>query len=123
MNRYRATPGRLHGDAGSATVWVLATGLVVVLAAAALAAVGSATVARHRAQAAADLTALAAAQRAVEGETAACTRAAEVSALNGARLVACRLDGLDMIVTVDVVPAGGAAWGAARASARAGPVE
>ncbi len=110
-------------DTGSATVWVLAVGLVFVLAAATIALGAAATVARHRAQAAADLAALAAAMRAWDGQAAACDRAAEVSARNGARLVACALDGFDALVTVEVAPAGGAGWADARASARAGPVE
>jgi secretion/DNA translocation related TadE-like protein len=104
-------------------VWVLAVGLVVIVAAQAFVAIGSATVARHRAQAAADLAALAAAMKVLEGESVACARAAEVSAHNGASLVACRLDGFDVIVTVEVAATGSALWGAARRSARAGPVE
>jgi secretion/DNA translocation related TadE-like protein len=115
--------GRAHSDGGSATIWVLAAGLVVVLVAATLAMVGSATVARHRAQVAADLAALAAALRAWDGQSVACDRAADLSARNGASLVACRLEGLDAIVTVEVRAGGAARWGAARASARAGPVE
>jgi secretion/DNA translocation related TadE-like protein len=93
-----------------------------VVVAVTLALVAAATVARHRAQAAADLAALAAALRAWDGETAACARAAEMTARNGARLVACGLDGFDAVVTVEV-PAGVSRWGLARASARAGPVE
>jgi secretion/DNA translocation related TadE-like protein len=107
-------------ERGSASVWVLAIGLVAIMVAQALAVIGSATVARHRAQAAADLAALAAALRVLEGESVACARAAEVSARNGASLVACRLDGFDVVVTVEV--AGPAVWGAAQRSARAGPV-
>ena len=42
-------------DRGSATVWVLVTGLVFVIVAGAVALVGSATAARHRARSAADL--------------------------------------------------------------------
>jgi secretion/DNA translocation related TadE-like protein len=84
--------------------------------------VGSATVARQRARSAADLAALGAALRAWDGEEAACAWAAELSARNGARLVDCHLDGLDAIVTVEVVPAGLPGGGRAHASARAGPV-
>lgn len=113
---------RSQGDGGSATIWTLAVGLVFVVAAMALALIASATVARHRAQAAADLAALAAALRALDGPIDACARAAQISASNGASLVACRLDGFDAIVTVEVA-VGGAGWGAAQASARAGPVE
>jgi secretion/DNA translocation related TadE-like protein len=111
-----------RADDGSATVWVLVTGLVFVLVAAAVALVGSATVARHRARSAADLTALGAALRAWDGEVEACAWAAELSARNGARLVECHLDGFDAVVTVEVAPAGVPGIGAARASARAGPV-
>jgi secretion/DNA translocation related TadE-like protein len=112
-----------NDDHGSVTVWLLAVGLVIVLVAAGLAMVGGAVVARHRAQAAADLAALAGAIRAWDGEATACDRAADVSARNGAALLACQLDELDVVVTVEVVPDLLASHGAARASARAGPTE
>ncbi len=85
------------------------------------AAVGSATVARHRAQAAADLGALAGAIRAGEGAPNACARAAEIVTANGGRLVACSLDGLDLTVSADVIvsPVRGITR-TAHASARAG---
>jgi len=109
-------------DLGAATVWVLAAGLLTVLVALASSAAGAAMVARHRAQAAADLGALAGAGRAMEGEDAACLRARGIVAANSARLVACRLDGFDLTVTTEVSPAGVAGLaGTARASARAGP--
>lgn len=110
-------------DGGSATIWALATGLVFVLVAATLSLAAAATVARHRAQAAADLAALGAAMLAWDGPAAACARAGDLSARNGASLVACRLEGLDAIVTVEVAAVGAARWGDAQASARAGPVE
>ena len=114
-----------HGrsDEGSATVWSLAIGLALVSAAVAIAMAGAGTLARHKAQAAADLAALAGALRTFEGEQAACQRAAEISARNGARLVSCQLDGLDVVVAVEVAPARLAGIGVARAAARAGPVE
>jgi secretion/DNA translocation related TadE-like protein len=103
-------------------VWTLAVGLVTVVIAMAVAAAGAVIVARHRAQAAADLAALAGAARAVEGETAACARAGEIAAANGARLRSCRLTGWDLTVSTEVSPAQVAAVaGAATASARAGP--
>ncbi|MBX6750926.1 MAG: flp pilus-assembly TadE/G-like family protein [Micromonosporaceae bacterium] len=124
MEPYLSKPrGLSRGDRGAASVWVLAVGLAVIVVAQALVVIGSATVARHRAQAAADLAALAAAMKVLDGESAACARAAEVSARNGASLVACRLDGFDVIVTVEVAVTGTPPWGAARRSARAGPVE
>ncbi len=104
----------MNRDRGSASLWLLGVGLAVVLLGAVAATVASAVVARHRAQAAADLGALAGAARAAQGEAAACARAAELVRANRARLVGCRLDGLDLVVTAEVGPA--------RASARAGPV-
>jgi secretion/DNA translocation related TadE-like protein len=101
-------------DRGSASLWLLGVGLAVVLVAVAAAMIASAVVARHRAQAAADLGALAGAARVADGEATACDRAAELVRANGAHLVGCRVDGLDVVVTVEV--------GRARASARAGPV-
>jgi secretion/DNA translocation related TadE-like protein len=110
-------------DRGSATIWILAAGLLTVFVAVAVAAVGAATVARHRAQAAADLAALGGAALAVAGEPAACARATALAADNGGRILSCRLDGWDLIVSVEVMPAGIAALaGTARASAKAGPV-
>jgi secretion/DNA translocation related TadE-like protein len=98
---------------------VLGIGLAVVVLGVALAAVGSALVARQRAQAAADLGALAGATLVIQGEAAACGRAGELVGANGGRLGACRADGLDLVVTAEVEVAG---VGTARASARAGPV-
>jgi secretion/DNA translocation related TadE-like protein len=96
----------------------LAVGLVLVLFAGALASVGAAVNARHRARTAADLAALAGAARALEGASVACGRASEYAAANGAGVRACRLDGFDLIVTVAV----STRFGPAVASARAGPV-
>ena len=71
---------RFAGDRGSATVWTVA--LSGVLATLGMAAVlgGAAVVARHRATAAADLAALAAAGRAVTGSTDACAMGSGVAA-------------------------------------------
>ncbi|WP_343061746.1 Rv3654c family TadE-like protein [Mycobacterium vicinigordonae] len=80
---------------------------------------GSVVVARHRAQAAADLAALAAAAQLPQGVSAACVRATTVARQMRVADVECRLDGLDMIVTVEVPIV---RIGSARASARAGPV-
>jgi secretion/DNA translocation related TadE-like protein len=118
VDRWRACGHR--GQHGSATVWVLAAGLLVMAAATPAALAGAATAARHRAQAAADFAALAAAVTALEGPDAACRRADAIATANGAELVACRLLGFDAIVTVAVPPHGGLA-GVAQASARAGP--
>jgi secretion/DNA translocation related TadE-like protein len=110
------------GERGSASLWVLGVGLAVLLFAGAVAAAGSVLVARHRAQAAADLGALAGAVRASEGPDAACAQARQIIEANGASLVECQVDGLDVVVGVEVAPAGvGRAIGPARARARAGP--
>ena len=80
---------------------------------------GSVVVARHRAQAAADLAALAAAARLPSGVAAACARATAVAhemQIDDAR---CGVDGLDVVVTAQVAVAFA---GVARAAARAGPV-
>jgi secretion/DNA translocation related TadE-like protein len=111
------------GQRGSATVWVLA--LSGVLAAVGLAAVlvGAAVVARHRATAAADLSALAAAGRAVAGGDA-CGTAAEIAGANAADLMACGV-GEGSVVDVEVsvtVRLGRLGVFSATAAARAGPV-
>jgi secretion/DNA translocation related TadE-like protein len=84
--------------------------------------VGSAVIARHRAQSAADLAALAAAGRLAEGQSAACGWAVSVADQMNARVTACAVEALDVTVTVDVDAALGR-WGlgTARAAARAGP--
>ncbi|MPZ25807.1 MAG: helicase [Micromonosporaceae bacterium] len=114
---------RPTADRGSASVWVLAAGLVLLAAGLAGSMVGAAHVAQHRAQAAADLAALAGAARAVAGHPAACARAGVIAVANGAGLTHCALDGFDLTVTVEVVPPAGAGLHrTARATARAGPV-
>jgi secretion/DNA translocation related TadE-like protein len=112
-----------RSDRGAASVWVLAVALCVVVVALALAAAGTVRVARHQARTAADLGALAGAVRAVEGEGPACGRAAEFVAANGGRLVGCRLEGLDVVVSVEVpvTPVPGTSRVAAAAS-RVGPI-
>ncbi len=80
--------------------------------------VGSAVVARHRAQAAADLAALAGAARLPAGAAAACARATAVAREMRVDDARCEVDALDVVVAVRVAVAFG---GAARAAARAGP--
>lgn len=86
--------------------------------------VGAAVVARHRAQAAADLAALAAAAAIVDGQADACARAAELARAMRTEAVACSVDGLDVIVTVEA-PTDVSVFrmGPAQAVARAGPGE
>jgi secretion/DNA translocation related TadE-like protein len=86
--------------------------------------VGSAVIARHRAQAAADLAALAAAQRLADGRGAACSRASALAQAMRATVAQCVVEELDVVVTVETsVPLGRIPLGPARAAARAGPTE
>ncbi len=80
---------------------------------------GSAVVARHRAQAAADLAALAAAARLPSGAQAACARATVVAREMRVDDARCEVDDLDVVVTVRVMVVFACA---ASAAARAGPV-
>lgn len=115
--------GRPGPDLGSGTVWLLAVGLVLWAAALAGVALGAAQVARHTAQSAADLGALAGAARAIDGPAAACARAAEIVAANGAQMRDCRLAGLDLLVVAEAAPAPVQWTGrVATATARAGPL-
>ena len=110
-------------DQGSATILVLGICLIAMVLATAVAATGSAIVARHRAQAAADLGALAAADVLVgRASGAPCAAAARVASAQGATLTECELSGTDVLVRASVEPRGPvAALGVAVAAARAGP--
>jgi secretion/DNA translocation related TadE-like protein len=86
--------------------------------------VGSAVIARHRAQAAADLAALGAAVHLADGTGEACSHAAALAHAMRTVLTQCAVEDLDVIVDVDAsVAFGRMGVGPARASARAGPVE
>jgi secretion/DNA translocation related TadE-like protein len=105
-------------------VAVAVAGFVLVLLSLAVlvAGLGAVAVARHRAAAAGDLAALAAARHALEGTMAACGAATRVAEAQGAVVEVCRLEGAEALVEVAVRPAGRiGALGAARAWARAGP--
>jgi secretion/DNA translocation related TadE-like protein len=81
---------------------------------------GTAVVARHQAEGAADLGALAAAATVADGERVACAEARWVVVQMGGVLVSCRLSGWDALVEVAV---SFAPFGSAAGRARAGPVE
>jgi secretion/DNA translocation related TadE-like protein len=105
-------------EGGAATVLVVAMVGVLMFVMVGLAAAGGLVTAQRRAQAAADLAALAGAS----GTADACATAQEVAAANASRLDACRVDGED--VTVEVSVAGPRVpWRDVRVSAeaRAGP--
>lgn len=109
-------------DRGSATVWAAGAVFALVALAALGIHLGAAAVARHRAEAAADLSALAAAVQASSGADSACQRAAQVATRNGATLRSCALQDWDALVEVTVRPPGPiAALGQATGRARAGP--
>lgn len=110
-------------DGGFAAPVVLGLAMVLCVVGAALAAAGTVTATRHRAEALADLGALAAAAHAAEGEPAACRAARRLLEQQGSVLVACRLVGLDAVVTAGVAPPGrlaslGTLHGVARAGRR-----
>jgi secretion/DNA translocation related TadE-like protein len=112
----------MRDERGAATVLALGATAVLVAAATAVMVVTAAVTARHRAGAAADLAALAAAVDAVHGPTVACRSASQVATADGGRLTACRLTGPVADVTV-AVPLRGflSRWHAAVGRARAGP--
>ena len=114
------TARRARGDQGVASVLVLAA--VLALLGAGSASLAAVAVARQRAASAADLSALAAAEGVLEGQSAACARARRVAALVGAELVTCLIAGDTVDLVVEVRPAGRLGrLGTASARARAGP--
>ncbi|MFE6065934.1 Rv3654c family TadE-like protein [Streptomyces sp. NPDC056525] len=80
-------------DRGAATVWAAFAACALCVVFGAVLALGQAVAARHRAGGAADLAALAAADRALWGEAEACAAAARVAAAQGAELVGCAVRG------------------------------
>ncbi|WP_018352268.1 Rv3654c family TadE-like protein [Longispora albida] len=110
-------------ERGSASVIAMGTGALLLSVGLACMGIGSAVVARHRAGSAADLGALAGAVHAMAGAEVACSEVEEIVAANGGRVASCTVDGLDVLVAVEVRPAGYAGrFGVARAVARAGPL-
>ena len=103
----------MGGDRGAATVLAAAMMAVLLTVTAGGIYIGSAVVARHRAQSAADMAALAAALRLPEGAELACGQASVIAKAMKVDLAACEVDELDVVVTVHAGPA--------RAAARAGP--
>jgi secretion/DNA translocation related TadE-like protein len=83
---------------------------------------GAATVARARAETAADLGALAGAAVVLNGERAACEAAARVVVANGGTVGSCALQGADVRVVVTLEVVIGPLTRRAEARARAGPV-
>lgn len=89
---------RPRADRGAATILVVAMAGVLMFVTVGLAAVGGLVTAQRRAQAAADLTALAAASVLDR----ACAEAEGIAAANAAVLDGCQVDGEEVRVTVSV---------------------
>lgn len=107
-----------RGQAGSATIYVLAFAVALTTLAVVVAGFAGVAVAKHRASAAADLAALAGAS--APGD--ACAVAATTARHNGARVTDCAEQGSDVVVVVGIVAR--APFGLrplVRARARAGP--
>ncbi|MFI0449119.1 Rv3654c family TadE-like protein [Actinomadura sp. 6N118] len=119
-----ARPVGWGSDRGSGVVWVVGFMAVVWVVAVTAMTVGSVRAARHRADAAADLAALAGAARVAEGRAAACRAAEAIAAKSGGRLSACGVRGRVVEISVTVVLKVPIATDALRVSsrARAGPV-
>ncbi|GAA3557078.1 hypothetical protein GCM10022222_45930 [Amycolatopsis ultiminotia] len=110
-------------DSGVATVWTALATVALVSVSVLVWWVGVAITARHRAEAAADLGALAAAAHAADGPTTACARAREVADRERAVVTSCRWRDRDAFVEVrsTVAPVPGSPPPTARA--RAGPLD
>ena len=110
-----------RGERGAATLLALGMAGVLLMVGAALGVVGALVVDHRRAQAAADLAALAGAVSTARGDSG-CAAAGEVAQLNDAELLDCVIDGATVTVRVEV---SGPHWlgqqADLQASARAGP--
>ncbi|MGH4016132.1 MAG: Rv3654c family TadE-like protein [Pseudonocardiaceae bacterium] len=116
-------PGRAQAERGAATVW--AAGVIAVLMSVAVFGLhlGGAILARHHAESAADLAALAGAASVVTGERQACAQARRVTDRMRVRLVSCLARGGDLLVQVAARPGDPlGSLGDATGRARAGPV-
>jgi secretion/DNA translocation related TadE-like protein len=112
-----------YDDRGSATVFAALASLAVLLVLMAGVDLGGAALARHRAEAAADLAALAAAGRSTDGADAACDLARGLTERMQATLDHCALDDWDAVVQVRIRRSWSLlATGDAVGRARAGPV-
>ena len=113
---------RSLGDRGSVAVVTLGVISVVLLLTISGLVLASAVLSSHRARAAADLAALAAAGALTRGESAgtACELAAAVAAANHGRVQQCVASGMEVRLSV-AVPAAVRGLGNATARARAGP--
>ncbi|QBJ97018.1 pilus assembly protein TadE [Rhodococcus sp. ABRD24] len=114
----------LQDESGGATILACCALAVLVAVTTGLLHFGGAVSARHRAQSAADLSALAAASALSSGDESACGAAASIITRMGVELARCTVDGWDVVVeaTVATGPVS-LGTGPARARARAGPAD
>ena len=112
----------MNDERGSASLVAAAMCGVLVTVTVGAAQIGATVVARHRAQAAADLAALGGAATVPAGIAQACARASAIAQRMATAAVGCSVDDLDLTVTVEA-PVSLRLFGAAhaRAVARAGP--
>ncbi|MGI5470039.1 Rv3654c family TadE-like protein [Streptomyces sp. CA-132043] len=115
--RWGGEPRGRRGDEGAATVCAAVSAMALCAVFAVVLTLGQATIARHRAGAAADLAALAAAGRSLYGEAEACDVARQVAAAQHARLVRCSV----RAEIADVAAEARAGPFAPRIRSRAGP--
>ena len=114
----------LAADGGGATAFVCVALAGLVCLTLLVAQVCGVVVARHRAQGAADLGALAAAGLLAQGAEAGCEEAGEIARRMGVRVRRCSVAQWDVVVDVEAnVSVGVLGVRTVRASARAGPVE
>lgn len=109
-------------DRGSATVIASIGALLLISITAVVLGLGAASVARHRAEVAADLAALAGAAVILDGRQQACEGAMRIAAANRATITQCETSGADVLVVVELTARIGPAARTATARARAGPV-
>lgn len=108
-------------DAGVMTTWAAIACAAILIAFVGLAHIGAAVVARHQAQSAADLAALAAATALRDG-FAPCDAGGELASRNGAVLAECReAGGGDVYIEVEVPVLSASATARARAGPWEGP--
>lgn len=119
--RYRSRHTTEEEGSATVTACLALAGLIVVTVL--IAQFGGVVVARHRAQAVADLAALAAAGELWNGAEAGCAAAEALGRRMAAHVARCEIDGWDAVVSIEEkVPLGPLGTRSIRAVARAGPV-
>ena len=95
-------PPRVTGDSGGASVMLLCLGIAAVILALGVLRIGADLVSVRRFERVADLAALAAARKVLQGGAIACEAARTVALANQAELSGCHLDDVDVVVGVRV---------------------